>query len=58
MYINGVANRHDLYNNFEKQVPYTPRVSPSPTQLQILGAHLMAKIYGKEAYKSPTKAMV
>jgi len=30
---------------------------PSPTQLQILGAHLTAKpcVYGKEAYKIPTK---
>jgi len=34
--------------------------APLPIQLQILGAHLMAKtcVYSKEAYKSPTKATV
>jgi uncharacterized protein (DUF697 family) len=58
MYINGAANRHDFYNYFQKQIPYSLRVSPSPIQLQIMGAHLMAKTYGKEANKSPTKAIV
>jgi hypothetical protein len=35
-------------------------VSAPPPQLQIMGAHLMAKtfVYGKEAYKSPKKTIV